>query len=68
MLMKFQEKSDMAQKHLILFNTLRPRQNSRHFADDNFKLISLNENARISIEISLKFVSKVSINNIPALV
>ena len=46
----------------------RPRQNDRHFADDTFKLIFLNEIVRISIEISLKFVSKGLINNIPALV
>ena len=37
-------------------------------ADDTFKHIFLNENARISIKISLKFVSKGPINNIPALV
>ena len=49
-------------------NTLRPIQNGRHFADDIFKCISLNENVWISIEISLKFVCKGSINNIPALV
>ena len=49
-------------------NTLRPRQNGRHFADDTFKPIFLNENIRISIKISLKFVLKVPINNIPALV
>ena len=49
-------------------NTLRPRQNGRHFADDNFKRIFLNENVRLSIEISLKFVTKVPINNIPVLV
>ena len=49
-------------------NTLRPRQNGRHFADDIFKCIFLNENAWISLEISLKFVPKVQINNIPALV
>ena len=48
-------------------NTLRPRQNRRHFADI-FKIIFLNENAWIPIEISLKFVPKGSINNIPALV
>ena len=29
---------------LTPFNTLRPRQNGRHFADDIFKLIFLNEN------------------------
>ena len=51
-----------------LFNTLRPRQNGRHFADDNLKCIFLNENAWILIEIPLKFVHKGSINNIPALV
>ena len=51
-----------------MINTLRPRQNRRHFADDIFKCIFLNENARISLKISLKFVPMVRINNIPALV
>ena len=37
-------------------NTLRPRQNGRRFADDTFKRIFLNENVRILIKISLKFV------------
>ena len=49
-------------------NTLRPRQNGRHFADDICKGIFLNENILIAIKISLKFVPKGSINNIPALV
>ena len=49
-------------------NTLRPRQNGRLFADDTFKRIFLNENVRISIKISLKFVPKGPINNNPALV
>ena len=49
-------------------NSLRPRQNGRHFADDIFKCIFLNENVWISIKISLKFVPKGPINNIPALV
>ena len=53
---------------LVLINTLRPRQNGRHFADDIFKCFFLNENASISIKISLKFVPKGPINNIPALV
>ena len=53
---------------LSQFNTLRPRQNGRHFADDTFKPIFLNENIRISIKISLKFVPKVPINNNSALV
>ena len=48
--------------------TLRPRQNGRHFADDIFKCIFLNENASIAIKISLKFVPNGPINNIPALV
>ena len=49
-------------------NTLRPRQNGCHFADNIFKCIFLNENVRISLKISLGFVRKVWINNIPALV
>ena len=51
-----------------LLNILRPRQNGRHFADDIFKYIFLNENVWIPIKISLKFVPKGRINNIPALV
>ena len=50
------------------FNSLRPRQNRHHFADDIFKCIFLNENVWIAIKISLKFVPKGPINNIPALV
>ena len=49
-------------------NTLRLRQNGRHFPDDIFKCFFLNENVWISITISLKFVPKGLINNIPALV
>ena len=49
-------------------NTLRPRHNGCHFADDILKCIFLNENAQISLKISLKFVPKVRINNIPGLV
>ena len=51
-----------------LLNTLRPRRIRRHFADDIFKCILLNETALISIKISLKFIPKGTINNIPALV
>ena len=51
-----------------IINTLRPRQDGRHFADDTFKYIFLNENVMISLKISLKFVPKGPINNIPALV
>ena len=53
---------------LPAINTLRPRQNGRHFADDIFKRIFLNDNIWIQIKISLKFVPKGSVNNIPALV
>ena len=49
------------------FNTLRRRQNCRHFPDDIFKFIFLNENEWISIRISLKFAPKGQINNIPSL-
>ena len=49
-------------------NTLKPRQNGLHFADDIFKRIFLNENIWIPIKISLKFVCKGSINSIPAFV
>ena len=49
-------------------NTLRPKRNGQHFADDIFKRIFLNENVLISIKISLKFAPKSPINNIPALV
>ena len=55
-------------EYIISLNTLRPRQNGHHFRDDIFKCIFLNENAWISIKISLKFVPKVQINIIPALV
>ena len=52
----------------LIFNTLRPRQNGRHFPDDILKWIFLNENLWISITISLKFVPRGPINNIPTLV
>ena len=53
---------------MMLFNTLRPRQNGRHCPDDIFTSIFLNENVLISLNISLKLVADVRINNIPALV
>ena len=43
-------------------------QNGRRFADDIFKCIFLNENVRISIQFSLKFVPKGPIDNKSALV
>ena len=63
------EAFDQSPFHIpFLINTSRPRQNGRHFPDDIFKCIFLNENVCISIEISLMFVPKGPINNIPALV
>ena len=49
-------------------NTLRLRQNGRHFPDDIFKCFFLNGNVSIAIKISLKFVLKGPINNSSALV
>ena len=49
-------------------NTLRPRQDGRHFPDNTFKCIFLNENVIILIKISLKFVAIGPISNIPSLV
>ena len=43
-------------------NTLRPRQNGRHFADDTFKRIILNNTFRISIRFLLKIVPRAPIN------
>ena len=55
-------------QQLSCLNTLRPRENGRHFADDIFKCIFMNENLWITIKISLKFVPKGPINYIAALV
>ena len=49
-------------------NSLRPRQNRSHFAENIFKCNFLNENIWIPIKISLKFVPIGPINNIPALI
>ena len=38
------------------------------FPDDIFKCIFLNENVWISLKISLKFVPRIQISNIPALI
>ena len=59
---------DIKCHHDIILNTLRPRKNGRHFADDTFKRIFMNENVRISTNISLKFIPRGLINNMPALV
>ena len=52
-------------KHI---NSSPPGQNGRHFADDAFRCIFVNEKFCILIEISLKFVPKGPIDDNPALV
>ena len=49
-------------------NILSPRQNGRHFPDDMFNCIFLHQNVCVFNKISLTFLSKGPINNIPALV
>ena len=56
------------EQRVHFINTLRPRQNGQHFPDNIFKHIVFNENVWISIKISLKFLPKGPINNVPALV
>ena len=53
---------------LCTLDTLRLRQNCRHFADDIFKCILFNGNTRTSLDILLKIFWKFRINNIPSLV
>ena len=55
-----------AQRRMIY--SLRQRRNRRHFGDDSFRCIFLNENVFISIKFSLKFIPKGPITNISALV
>ena len=49
-------------------NSFPPRQNERHYADDSFKRIFMNEKFCISIRISLKVVPNGLINNKLALI
>ena len=67
---KIWQKKKKKKKKLVqyLINSLRPRQNGRHFSDDIFKWIFVNGNIWISINISLELVRKGLINNTPALV
>ena len=53
---------------IMHFNSLSPGQNGRHFADDSFIYIFVNETFCIFINISLKFVPMDPINNNPALI
>ena len=51
-----------------IFNSSPPGQNGRHFTDDIFKCIFVNEKNYILIKISLKCAPKGPIDNNPALV
>ena len=55
---------------LGIINTLGPRQKSRHFTDDNFKISFFNENVAIFLKISLRLVpsSKFQVISFRALV
>ena len=57
--------SDLGEETWKLRHNIR---NRRHFADDSFKCIFVNENMFISINILLKFIPKGPINKIPTLV
>ena len=50
---------DEIPSHWRQFNSFTPEQNGRHFPDDIF----MNENVRIAIQISFKFVPKALIDN-----
>ena len=63
-----QADSMTASGSITVFNTLRPRQDGRHFADDIFTCNFFNENCCILIKFSLKYVRKGPIDNNPALV
>ena len=52
----------------LSFISPSPGQNGRHFVDDIFKRIFLNENARFLTKISPKFLAEGPIYNNPALV
>ena len=54
-------------EHLNI-NSSPPGQNGRHFADNIFRCIFVNEKFCILIIISLKFVPKGPIDNNPALI
>ena len=52
----------------VRFNTLRPRQDGRHFPDDIFKWIFLNENVQICLRFHWNLFPRFRINKIPPLV
>ena len=52
----------------LIINSSPPGQSGRHFAEDIFKCLFMNEKALIFIQILLKFVPKGSTDNKQALV
>ena len=52
----------------LFFNSILPGQNGRHFADDIFRCIVVNEKFCLLIKISLKYVPKSPIDSISVLV
>ena len=52
----------------VCLNSLVQVQNGRHFADNIFNCIFLNEKLWIGVQISLRFVSRSPIDNMSALV
>ena len=58
----------MLHHFIFIFLTDWGKENGRHFPDNIFKCIFINENICISIKISMKIVPNGPINNIPALV
>ena len=67
-LLQWKFRSSPFEPMMHMINTLRQRQNGRHFADIIFKWILLNENWWILIKISLRFVPRGPIDDILALV
>ena len=55
-------------EYLVILEHIEAETNCSHFADNIFTCIFLNENVWVLLKISLKFVPKVQINNISALV
>ena len=68
-LTSYRSHADTVCYRYVSLNTLRPKQNGHHFANNmHVHVHFLNENIWISIQISLKFVPRGPINNIQALV
>ena len=53
---------------MLLFANLPPEQNGRHFADNTFKCLFMDEALNILIQISLKFIPRGPLEKKPDLV